>query len=147
MAFELVDRPPTAEEYNRLRAAVGWTVADPADAAAALAASLCAVVAVEDGRAVAMGRAVGDGRLVFYIQDLVVEPERQGRGLGAALMERLMASILSRAAPRAYIGLMAAVGKEGFYERFGFLRRPNERYGCGMIRFAPARPDDNERKG
>ena len=28
--------------------------------------------------------------------------------------------------------LMAAKGKEGFYEKFGFVKRPGSDYGCGM---------------
>ena len=30
---------------------------------------------------------------------------------------------------------MAAAGKEGFYERYGFIRRPTERLGAGMALF------------
>jgi len=30
------------------------------------------------------------------------------------------------------IGLMASKGKEAFYERFGFVSRPNEKQGAGM---------------
>jgi hypothetical protein len=30
---------------------------------------------------------------------------------------------------------MAAKGKEPFYERYGFVQRPNERLGAGMIIF------------
>lgn len=28
--------------------------------------------------------------------------------------------------------LLAAKGRESFYEQFGFVKRPNEREGCGM---------------
>jgi hypothetical protein len=28
--------------------------------------------------------------------------------------------------------LMAAKNKEGFYEKFGFIKRPDETYGAGM---------------
>lgn len=28
--------------------------------------------------------------------------------------------------------LFATKGKEGFYEKFGFDKRPNEQFGCGM---------------
>lgn len=33
------------------------------------------------------------------------------------------------------VGLMAAVGKEPFYQKFGFHTRPNEREGAGMLQF------------
>jgi hypothetical protein len=32
-----------------------------------------------------------------------------------------------------YIGLMAMPDTEKFYEKFGFITRPNERFGAGMI--------------
>ena len=32
---------------------------------------------------------------------------------------------------RTYLG--ASKGKEGFYEKFGFVSRPNEELGAGMI--------------
>jgi predicted GNAT family N-acyltransferase len=31
--------------------------------------------------------------------------------------------------------LMSAKGKENFYKKFGFVERPNENYGAGMIQF------------
>lgn len=33
------------------------------------------------------------------------------------------------------INLMAAKDKEPFYEKLGFMRRPNDERGCGMTRF------------
>ena len=33
----------------------------------------------------------------------------------------------------AYIGLMAMPGTEAFYEKFGFIERPNPKFGSGMI--------------
>ena len=49
-------------------------------------------------------------------------------------MERLMRYIRSAAAPGAVVGLMAASGCEGLYEKFGFVRRPlGERMGAGMV--------------
>jgi hypothetical protein len=37
------------------------------------------------------------------------------------------------------VGLFAAKGKEPFYERFGFIGRPNETLGKGMIHFWPGK--------
>ena len=33
------------------------------------------------------------------------------------------------------VGLMAAKGKEGFYEKLGFEARPDDHSGAGMIRY------------
>lgn len=35
----------------------------------------------------------------------------------------------------AYIGLMSTSGTENFYERFGFIKRPNGTFGSGMVMF------------
>ena len=33
---------------------------------------------------------------------------------------------------RVMISLLAAKGKEAFYNKFGFVDRPNDNFGCGM---------------
>lgn len=133
------ERLPTAEEYNALRADAGWGTYDRETAARWLPASLYGVCAVDGERTVGMARVVGDGGLVFYVQDVVVAAPHRGQGVGGRLMERVMAFVASRAAPGAVVGLMSAAGKEAFYERLGFVRRPTERFGCGMTLFWPGR--------
>jgi len=39
---------------------------------------------------IGMARVVGDGAMFFYIQDVVVTPAHQGRGVGTLLLERVM---------------------------------------------------------
>ena len=50
-------------------------------------------------------------------------------------MECLMAYIekVAMSACNTMVGLMSAKGKERFYEKFGFQKRPNEFQGNGMI--------------
>jgi len=132
MPCEIVERLPTPQEYNRLRSAVGWRTYDEALIARCLPRSLYCVCAVMDGEVVGMARVVGDGGLVCYVQDVCVLPEHQGKGIGTMLMDRIMAYLKREMAPNTIIGLMSALGKEPFYERYGFVRRPNARYGCGM---------------
>lgn len=68
----VVERAIGVQEYQRLRAEVGWGSPDDRVCAAALAASLFAVVAHDDeGRSVGMARAVGDGMYVLIV-DVVV---------------------------------------------------------------------------
>lgn len=43
--------------------------------------------------------------------------------------------IAENACDGAVVGLMSAKGKEEFYERFGFWKRPNENFGHSMIQF------------
>jgi hypothetical protein len=47
-------------------------------------------------------------------------------------MKRVMDYIEKHANNNSVIGLMSAKGKEKFYEKFGFINRPNENLGSGM---------------
>lgn len=101
--------------------------------AAGLPNSLFSVVLELDGEAVGCGRVVGDGGLYFYLQDVIVLPEHQGRGQGAAIMREVMAFLERACKPGAFVALMAAVGAEPFYERYGFRRRSDEQPGMYRV--------------
>ncbi len=58
-----------------------------------------------------MGRVVGDGAVYFYIQDIVVHPEHQGKGIGENIMSALMTYLQENAPDKAFIGLFASKGK------------------------------------
>jgi len=132
---ELIERAITVEEFIELRKAVGWNL--PAEGAirTALQNSLYSVCAEYEGQIIAMARIIGDGSIAFYVQDVIVKPDYQRRGIGAQIMERVMSYIEKSAAPGAIVGLMSAKGKEEFYGKFGFWRRPNDNFGCGMMQF------------
>ena len=93
-------------------------------AAEALPRSLYAVVACQGGEAVGMGRIVGDGAIFFYIQDVAVDPSRQGCGIGLRILEALVGWVRKHATEKAFLGLFAASGALTFYERFGFASHP-----------------------
>lgn len=133
--FELVERDPTVEEYQRLRDAVGWGEMTDAGVAEGLSNALYSVVLELDGEAIGCARIVGDGGLYFYLQDVIVLPEFQGQGQGARLMDSVIGYLERSARPGAFVGLMAAVGVEPFYERYGFRRRSEQQ--PGMFRVWP----------
>ena len=137
MNFEIIVRMPSAQEYNRLRQTVGWRTHALEVVEKGLSGSLYGVCAFVDSEIVGMARIIGDGGLVFYIQDVVVKPEFQGQGIGTALMDHIMQYIRLHASQHSVVGLMSAVGKEQFYECYGFTRRPTETLGCGMTIFWP----------
>lgn len=64
------------------------------------------------------GRVLADGLDCAYIADVAVHPDHQGRGLGSAIIERLV----ERSRGHKKIILYANPGTEAFYARFGFLR-------------------------
>ena len=70
------------------------------------------------GRLVAAGRALADGRDVAYIADIAVQKQEQGSGLGRQVVQRLMQA----ASGHKKIILYAVPGKEGFYTKLGFKR-------------------------
>ncbi len=133
--IQWVERKPTAAELAELRLAVGWGQCDLAAFEAGLRHSLYGVCALAEGKVIGTARIVGDGSTCFYIQDVIVSPAYQRMGVGCAMMDKIMAFIGQKACSGAVVGLMAACGKEAFYERFGFWKRPNENFGPGMMQF------------
>jgi ribosomal protein S18 acetylase RimI-like enzyme len=88
---------------------------------------------MKHGTAVGLGRVIGDGGLYFYIQDLMVHPDFQNKGLGKSLMKELMAYITANAKPGAFVGLMAAKGLEKYYDSFGFKARDKDAPGMYQV--------------
>ncbi len=70
------------------------------------------------GRLVGAGRALADGSDCSYIADVAVHPDHQGRGLGKAIIRRLV----DQSRGHKKIILYANPGVEGFYAKLGFLR-------------------------
>ncbi len=133
MTLSFQHTPPPLVDFIAWRAAEGWGEISEETARATLAGGLINVCAYEGERLTGFGRVVGDGVLYFYIQDLIIAPSHRGKGYGKMIMTCLLDEIKVQAAPGAMIGLMAARDKEAFYEGFGFIARPNDIYGAGMI--------------
>lgn len=65
-----------------------------------------------------MGRVVGDGAVVCYIQDLIVIPQVQAQGIGSQIIQKLKAYVesLREEGSTMMLCLMCAKGREPFYE-------------------------------
>jgi GNAT superfamily N-acetyltransferase len=88
MQLHEVDRVEQ-EELVALYDAVGWTAytRDPEGLARAISNSTFVVTARdEEGSLVGLARGLSDDVSVFYLQDILVRPERQRRGVGRALL-------------------------------------------------------------
>lgn len=133
--LEIKENILDADTYLSLRGQVGWVRLSDAQAAAALANARYTLCAYLDGEPVGMGRIVGDGAVVSYVQDLVVVPKAQGRNIGGLILEKLRAYVESITEPgtRMMLCLMCAKGRESFYESHGFIARPTDMLGPGMI--------------
>ena len=131
----------TPEEYMEMRRLVEWSAFPLEQAAEGIKNTFILICFRVDGKPVALGRAVSDRGYVVYIADVIVIPEYQGNGLGRKIMESRMEQIKASMKPgyRIMITLMAAQGKEKFYNKFGFVDRPSEFYGCGMHQWIEAK--------
>src|SRR3954453_3753604 len=93
--YRIIEGPPSVDDYLRLRRDAGLSPRSRAEAIAALPGSWSAVHVRHEptGRAVGMGRGIGDGGWYFHIVDMAVLPEHQRRGLGDAILGRLLDEI------------------------------------------------------
>ena len=84
---------------------------------------------------IGFSRIIGDKTVFLYIQDIMVKKEYQKQGIGGKIVEFTLDIIREykkiNSDVRVYLG--ASKDKEAFYEKYGFLRRPNEFVGAGMI--------------
>ena len=130
--YQFVEAPPPANDFVDLRAAEGWGKLEPAVAERALARSCFALTVYAGEEAVGFGRLVGDEEVYFFLTDILVRRDHRGIGLGAMIVQRLLDMALKLGGGKGSIALMSARGKEQFYERFGFMVRPNANFGAGM---------------
>lgn len=136
--IDLVENDVCVEEYFYLRDKVNWKPLTDRQAQLALSNCLFNVKAVDEkGNVLGMGRIVGDGAVISYIQDLIVIPEAQGKGIGSLIIERLIAYVksLCEGGSEMMLCLMCAKGREPFYIKHGFVARPTDNLGPGMIQY------------
>ena len=71
----------------------------------------------------------------MYIHDVIVKPEYQNKRIGTLIMNKLLEKTeelkMNNPDIRVYLG--ASKNKEGFYEKFGFIKRVDADLGYGMI--------------
>jgi len=128
--YEFRCETPAVDDYRRLRAVAGLSVKSEAAALRGLPNTLRAVVVFHEGRAVAMGRVVGDGGCHCQIVDMAVEPAHQGQGIGRRIVGDLVAWLHENAPDTAYVSLIADGEAHRLYAEFGF--RPVAPASIGM---------------
>jgi len=117
--------PINPGDLIRFRSINGLSIPNRETARKSLGASLYSLAAYVKGEYVAWGRIVGDGALNFYIQDLIVLPGWQRRGLGSALMDKLIAWIKANGMKGSIIGVLSPKEKTAFFKKFGFKGSEN----------------------
>lgn len=135
MQITYKEHTPTPEELNILTEAVDWGTRENKIIKEALKHTLYSLCVYDENKLIGYGRIIGDKTIFLYIQDIMVIPEYQGKKIGTGIMNKLIEKIneYKKVNPeiRTYLG--ASKGKESFYEKFGFISRPNEELGAGMI--------------
>ena len=94
--------------------------------------SLFGVVATVNDKVVGTGRIVGDGAIFYYIQDLMVMPKYQKRGMGSAILDALIVYINNNAQWPCYISLFTSKGLEKLFTPYGFEGSDTFLYGMSI---------------
>jgi GNAT superfamily N-acetyltransferase len=131
MMITFRNEPPDSEQYVALFETTGWNTkyrATPQDLADAIQRSWFLVGAYDADRLIGFGRIISDGVLYAMVYDMIVHPEYQRQGIGSEILVRLIRRC--RDASIRDIQLFSAKGKESFYKKHGFKRRPDD--GPGM---------------
>ena len=122
------------KDYLNLRKAVGFHDITEEQAKRGID-NTTYLVSVKDGEnTIAMSRLMFDFGYTAYIADVIVLPEYQGQGIGRSMIEKIFDYVgehTSKGEMISYV-LVAAEGKETFYEKLGFIERPNGNLGAGM---------------
>jgi len=140
--IRVTGRKPDIKEYQRLLVGVGWgkeigeagTAAElaaiDARTASSLAAAVYGVVAENaTGEVVGCALLLGDGVGFYYVKDVMVHKDWQGRRIGTALMRALNDWLETNVKGHALVVLVTREGLEPFYKQFGFAS------GFAMLRY------------
>ncbi len=118
----LVDNILQAEDFVRLRIETEFAEIPLEHARKALQNGLINVSAIYHDELVGMGRLVGDGAMYWYLQEIIIAPEFQRKGIGTMIVNHLVdyAKANSVTGHFTTIGGVSAKGKEPFYKKMGF---------------------------
>ena len=119
----------SAEEFILLWESVWGNGPSVEQTRLALEHTLFRVSVYDGGTIIAMARVIGDMGLDYYIKDVVVRPEYQGRGVGRLLISEIMSFISANGVPGTdiFVELCAMPDKIPFYEKFGFSANEAQR--------------------
>lgn len=128
----------TFDDYNELRRLVGWGSISERQFNTSIPNSRFITVGKANGKTISMARAVGDGGYHLLVVDVIVHPDFQGQGIGKEMISQLMDFVQNGYVEKGettMVSLLSAKGKEPFYEKIGFIKRPNDERGAGMSLF------------
>ena len=136
MDYTIYENTLEAADFIELFESAGWGRPERELVETSLKNSF-ATFEVRDGKKViAMARLIGDGGMAFFLKDLIVLPEYQGKGVGKSLLRHIEDYIRSQLKDGwwSYLQLMSAKNKEGFYLKCGYKAHPHEHSGAGFTK-------------
>lgn len=133
------DAPVSPALLADLREAVGWNrmEADLADESLRNAFHLCCF---DDELLVGYAAVVSNGVTDAYIQDVMVHPHWQRRGVGMELMKRVLERLRDEGVYMVSV-IYGDPGLKPLYERFGFQTML-----CGQMEMRPGRESANDKE-
>lgn len=134
--MRIIENTLTAADFIKLYESTGWGKCKEDMVQVSLKNSYATFAVMDGENVIGMARLLGDGGLAFYLKDLVILPEYQGRGIGKELLEYIQNYIRNELKDgwQTNLELMSAKGKEDFYKKFGFEERPSKYIGAGMAK-------------
>lgn len=109
----------SAKVLSDLRESVGWNRMEE-EYENPLMTSYCHITVYENDELIGYIDCVSNGVTDAYIQDLMVHPNYQGKGIGTELMNQMIAYLKEK-----HIYMISVVYEESlkpFYEKFGFYQ-------------------------
>lgn len=120
----IVSRTPREKEYLDLISAVGWDEhTNASKVTQILAAPAYAVVAEEQEtrKVISCALLLSDQASFYYVKDVMVHPNWQGKGVGSMLMREINRWLNENAASNAFVGLFTGENLSTFYKQFDFV--------------------------
>lgn len=131
-SVRIVGRVPAAQEYLDLLHSLGSApVLTEAMTARRLAAAVHGAVAedIASGKTIGCALLLGDHASYYYVKDVMVRPDWQGKRVGTAIMQELNRWLDLEGADKALVALITGETLEPFYLQFGFTK------GFSMFRY------------
>jgi len=122
-----VEQRPSIEDYYPLYLRTGWNDIlnlTKQEVDTAVQSSFICICAYNQLELVGFGRVISDGIVYASIYDVMVKEEFKNRGIGTEIVKILVAKCKTSNIPS--IHLWAATGTAPFYNKLGFMARPDD---------------------
>ena len=133
MSIRIEKNKLNVKDYQSIRATTDWYMLEEKVVEKALKNDLFSICVYEEDKLIGIGRIIGDGFMYFYVQDVIVVPEYQKKGIGRIIMDNIEAYLMKVTNNNSFVGLMAAQGAKRFYEKYGYKIRSESKPGMFKV--------------